>query len=287
MWIYTYEYLSKLDSENNFTYDSAWQMLDPCGYGKNPELKLYVQSLIKNRIIVDFAKEKFGNFKTTDNDTIGNFNAVIDRKVDEYMDSYFEIGFQKLDGNLQQYIKTVIRSYLLSNNHQSINNSDNFIINIQRTLEAILKIDKENRHSIYETVCGNFQDPYRNDLRSDESYSHERRRRIWAFIEQGKIIVSNPKATIIYIASKIRPGNAHSLKQYMLPLLLSYDSNRENLLFDILADKIDVIFEIANLRNSNGSHGQTTTEGKIKTIPKDVVDRLFEELKQIVNKYIQ
>ena len=72
----------------------------------------------------------------------------------------------------------------------------------------------------------------------------------------------------------------------MLPLLLSYDSNRENLLFDILADKIDVIFEIANLRNSNGSHGQTTTEGKIKPIPKEVVDRLFEEFKKIVNKFI-
>ena len=55
--------------------------------------------------------------------------------------------------------------------------------------------------------------------------------------------------------------------------------------FDIIKEKVGVIYTIANLRNLS-NHGQTSNEKQMRSLSKDEIDLYFSELKQIINNYI-
>ena len=81
------------------------------------------------------------------------------------------------------------------------------------------------------------------------------------------------------------PCQAKSLKHYLLKFLFAHKYNDSNPLFNIIKEKVGVIYTIANLRNLS-NHGQTSNEKQMRSLSKDEIDLYFNELKQIVNNYI-
>ena len=81
------------------------------------------------------------------------------------------------------------------------------------------------------------------------------------------------------------PRYRHSLKHYLLKFLFAHKYKQGDSLFEILKEKVGVIYTIANLRNL-GSHGQTSNEKQMRSLSNEEIDLYFTEFKQIVNNYI-
>ena len=62
--------------------------------------------------------------------------------------------------------------------------------------------------------------------------------------------------------------------------------NDSNPLFNIIKEKIGVIYDIANLRNLT-NHGQTSNEKQVCSLSKKNIEFYFNEFQQIVNNYIE
>ncbi len=95
----------------------------------------------------------------------------------------------------------------------------------------------------------------------------------------------NTEQRIKEFSKEFDPRQAKSLKHYLLKFLFAHKYNNSNPLFDIIKEKVGVIYTIANLRNLS-NHGQTSNEKQMRSLSKDEIDLYFSELKQIVNNYI-
>ena len=84
---------------------------------------------------------------------------------------------------------------------------------------------------------------------------------------------------------KFDPSSTSSLKHYLMKFLLAHKYDLNNPLYEIIKEKVGVIYAIANLRNM-GSHGQTSNEQQMRALSSVDIDLYFGELKQIVNNYI-
>ena len=95
----------------------------------------------------------------------------------------------------------------------------------------------------------------------------------------------NTEQKIKAFSKEFDPRQAKSLKHYLLKFLFAHKYNDSNPLFDIIKEKVGIIYTIANLRNLS-NHGQTSNEKQMRSLSKDEIDLYFSELKQIVNNYI-
>lgn len=78
-----------------------------------------------------------------DDQTIDEFQARMDALVNKQMDETFEIGYHKLDRNVQKYLRIVLKNYLILNRTIEIDACGSYVGNIQNVLEAIIKLDFE------------------------------------------------------------------------------------------------------------------------------------------------
>mgnify|MGYP004449166525 CR=1 FL=1 len=284
VWVCTYAYVPHIKDD---IYGSEWDIQDPFGFENNSELKLYVESLISDGLIEDFTYN-FKDLKTENDQTIDAFQAMMDEMVEKEMDSTFDLGYHKLDKNVKRYLKAMLKNYLLLKRTVEIDLCENFIINIQRAFETIIKIDFENNENIYRRVYNEIK--FENRLRGGKTDFYSPQSRI-DYIDEllytgGLKADAKTEKKIKDLAKDFDPRSANALKHYLLKLLFSIKYKPNNPLYDILKERVGVIYEIAFHRNMSG-HGQTSNEEKQqRCLTMEEIDKYLNTTKQIINNYI-
>lgn len=283
VWICTYAYVPRIKDD---MYSSDWEIQDPFGFENNSELKVYVESLLTEGYIEDFSY-KFKDLKTTQGLTIDNYNAMMDGLVDEEMGRTFDIDFHKLDRNLLKYLRNVIWKYLELKRTIETEICGNYVTYIQKALEVIFKLDFEKNPKVYKILFNNIKyERRRNGMHNDLYNSSDRQDCIEElYYSHGLKVDSQTLKNLKDFSRKFDPSSTSSLKHYLMKFLLAHKYDLNNPLYEIIKEKVGVIYAIANLRNM-GSHGQTSNEQQMRALSSVDIDLYFGELKQIVNNYI-
>ena len=284
VWVCTYAYVPRIKED---IYGSEWEIQDPFGFENNSELKLYIEALLSDGLIEDFTCN-FKDLKTVNDHTIDTFQAMMDEMVDTEMGKSFDIGYYKLDKNTIKYLRAVLKNYLLLRRNSEIDTCGSFIGNIQNTLETIFKIDFEKNETTYRKVINSFRYEYRIDKRTKTDFFKEEDRYDYIdelFITGGLKADQDTQRQMKNIAKKFDIVHVISLRQYLIKFLFGYKYNKDNPLYDIIKDKVGVIYKIGGLRNI-GSHGQTSSEKQIRSLSAEEIELYYNELKQIINNYI-
>ena len=284
VWICTYAFVPRIKDD---IFKSEWQIQDPFGFQNNAELKLYVESLLSDGLIDDFTV-KFKDLKTENDQTIDSFQEMMDRLVDQEMEKTFEVGYHKLDKNLLKYLKAILKNFLLLKRTIEIDACSSFIGNIQNALETIFKLDFERSESTYRKVHNSLKHEFRlNGKRSDFYLAQDRYDYIEELFYTGGLKADvETERKMKDLSQKFDNLNqAKSLKHYLIKFLFGHKFDENNPLFDIIKEKVGIIYKIANLRNI-GSHGRTSNESQIQLLSNEDINLYFKEITSIINNYI-
>lgn len=271
VWVCTYIYL-KENADGYF--DPEWKIADPFGFGDSISLKFYISKLGNenlNKSIIG----RFSDAKTLEGKTLSDFYEIINKRIEEKLLSDFSIGMKTLDTNLQTYIESVVKNVVLleQQNYNDLDASLSFSLNIQNALENIFKQDREQRNSFYERVY------------SEQDIDFEKKKRSLIGIYRQKLFSNNtlvPQPIINVCRGRLARGN--SLLSYVASFILTYNYDNKSILFKLLNNRIDLIIEIAQLRNEKG-HGQTASEKELRPLNKIEVLKYYDFFKYLVNDY--
>lgn len=272
VWVCTYIYLK--ENEEGY-FDPEWRIADPFGFGDSISLKFYFSKL-GNENLNKSIISRFSDAKTLKGKTLSDFYEIINKQIEEILLSDFSIGIKSLDTNLQTYIESVIKNFILleQQNYNDLDASLSFSLNIQNALENIFKQDREQRNSIYEIVY------------SELNRSFDKKKRSLIGIYRQKLFSGNtfvPQPIINVSKGSLARGN--SLLSYVASFILTYNYDNKSILFKLLNNRIDQIIEIAQLRNEKG-HGQTASENQLKPLSKETVLKHYNFFKEFINEYI-
>lgn len=149
-------------------------------------------------------------------------------------------------------------------------------------------MDFERSDSVYRKVSNSFKYEFRlNGQRSDFYLAQDR----YDYIEElfytgGLKADSETERKMIDFSQKFdNPNQVKSLKHYLLKFLFGHKFDENNPLFDIIKEKVGIIYKIANLRNI-GSHGRTSNESQIQLLSNEDINLYFKEITSIINNYI-
>ncbi len=274
VWVSTYIYL---EERENGIYEPDWRVVDPfeSKIKDNINLKFYLQNNSSNKKILQIINEKFGGLRTTNNKIFSDYHSEVSKIVENKIKDY-SIGFYKLDKNLQEYIRGIERNIfkLRQHNYSDLDASLSFSMYLQNTLENMLKLDKEKRFRYYKDVYRNY---------NDKSTRAKVLENIWKkHLFSNNIIVPKPLLNVI----KKNLEYSSSLKGYLASFILTYEFNSDSILFKVFENRIELIVEIAQLRNEKG-HGQTEKEKPLKPLSKEKVEKYYKFIKSLIRDYIQ
>lgn len=273
IWACTYVYLQQNEDE---TYEPDWRILDPFGYGDNVALKFYINNPI-NKYLLESIQKKFADVKTLGGKILADYQAQINKLIEEKLLSDFTFGFKQLDSNLQMYLEAIIKNLILleNYNYNDLDASVSFSLNLQNALENILKLDKEKRTSYFEMVY--------DELDND---AFKKRNSLIGIYRQ-KLFSNNTQVPLPLLnASKGTLSRGNSLLSYLVSFILTYNYDNKSVLFKILKNNIELFIEVAQLRNEKG-HGQTSNEKSLKSLSKEEVYKFYDFIKSLLNNYIQ
>ena len=260
IWVSTYVYLHK---RKDGTYDPDWRVRDPFGFGDNVNLKFYLNNPINNSLLESIEK-KFADTKIIRGKIFAEYHNELNRNVEEKISDYF-LDFHQLDDNLQEYIRSIEKNYFIqtSSKYSDLDASVSFSLNLQTILENLLKHDKEKRTKYYEKVYQVFG--------VNNSKKRERLIEIW----RQRLFSNNTQVPYkLLSASKGDLRRGKSLLAYLVSFILTYYDNK-SALFKVFKNRIDIIVEIAQLRNEKG-HGQTSTEKPLKPLSKEKAEKYYQ-----------
>lgn len=280
VWACTYIYLQQ---NEDGSYQPDWRVLDPFGYGDNVALKFYFSNNSSCKKLLEKIQNEFAEAKILDGKIFSDYQERIDKLVENKILSDFPIAFNYLDNNLQIYLKTILKEYILlqeSNTNENIDSSVSFILTIQKALENILKTDREQRQSAYNQLYSLYEpDPKTNDSKGKYQALID--------IYHAKIFSQNTRVQKKLLnTTKARLSSSHSLLQYLVAFILTYNYDNKPILFKLLNNRIDLIIEIAQQRNEKG-HGQTENEKKSQSLSKENIEKYYEFIKSFINDYIE
>ncbi len=276
----SYIYLPKCEGEEY--YEPEWQIQDPFTGKPSPNLKFYLESFNAPQLKKEIQRH-FANVDTVAKKNFGDYSDYIEKEVEKLRQNDFGMEFMKLDRNLQQYLTSAIKNIFLFRQYgyRDIDSSEAFVISAQKALENIFLTDKENRRDVYDDMYVENDIPARVDPRP---YYKDRQDVIGRFIRENHIHMED-SSKLFGLAKKVEPRGAHSLKHYVYCLILTYTIDDSSPLFNLIANRIDGIFELADCRNKKG-HGRTQAEGNIFMITKEQAEKYYELLRDFVNDYM-
>jgi len=277
IWICTYVYLQERDDKS---FEPDWRVLDPFGYGDNVALKFILNAPV-NKNLLESIENKFADAKTIGGEMLSNYHEQLNKFVEDKMLTDFLFGINSLDFNFQQYIQAIVKNYILQQhqNYQDLDASLVFSLNLQNALENILKIDKENRPAVYKNMFNLFE-PENKSVDPKGKYNS------LISIYRQRLLSQNTKAPQRLLntsGSMLSKGN--SLLSYLVSFILTYNIDYKSPLFKILKDRIEIIIEIAQLRNEKG-HGQTSKERSLTPLKSDEIEKYYSFIKSFTNDYI-
>jgi len=281
IWISTYVYLFQREDE---TYEPDWRVVDPFGFGDNVDLKFYLNNPI-NKNLLESIENRFADAKIIGGKILADYQYELNKIVEDKISSYF-IGYHQLDDNLQQYIRSIEKNYFIqtSSNYSDLDSSVSFSLNLQTTLENILKHDKEKRGEHYESLFESIKFFNKNKKRlEDESKKRKSLIEIW----RQKLFTNETQVPYkLLSASKGNLKYGKSLLAYLVSFILTYNFDNKSVLFQVFKNRINIIVEVAQLRNEKG-HGQTSAEKALKPLSKEEVEKYYQFIKSLINDYIQ
>lgn len=276
IWLCTYVYLEERADK---TFEPDWRVLDPFGFGDNIALKFYINSPI-NKSLLDTIENRFADVKTIGGKILSDYQEQLNKNVEDKVLTDFTFGLCHLDFNLQQYVQAIVKNYILqqTQNYSDLDASVVFSLNIQNALENLLKLDKDKRYSVYERMYRHFETDYKKaDTKYDSLISIYRQR----LFSQSTLV---PKRLLNVSGSVLSKGN--SLLSYLVSFILTYNFDYNSPLFKVFRERIDLIIDVAQLRNEKG-HGQTSKEKSLNPLKKDDVEKYYTFIKSLINDYIQ
>jgi|GEM_PF-3393540 len=273
VWVCSYVYLYQ--NEDN-TFDPEWRILDPFGFGDNIALKFYLNNPI-NKNLLESINRIFADAKTLGGKILSDYQEQLSKLIEDKLLSDFSFGIQKLDSNLQQYLEVIVKNLILLQNHNfnDLEASVSLSLNLQNALENILKIDKENRTTFYESVYMHLDI---DSLKKRNGLINIYRQRLFSTNSQVPQQLLN--------VSKGNLSRSNSLLSYLVSFILTYNFDNKSPLFKILNNRIELFIEVAQLRNEKG-HGQTSKEKILKSLSKEEVEKYYSFIKSFINDYIQ
>ncbi|PJE46495.1 MAG: hypothetical protein CUR34_07610 [Sediminibacterium sp.] len=280
VWVCTFVYLQENEDE---TYDPDWRVLDPFGFGDNVALKFYINNS-ENKYLLESIHNKFADAKTLGGKILSDYQEQLNKLVEEKILSDFSIGFTTLDQNLQKYLEAIIKNFILLENHNfnDLDSSVSFSLNLQNSLENILKQDREKRASFYEIVYSEFE-----AKRLSKPETEEKKRYSLIGIYRQRLFSNNTQVPQpLFNASKGILTKGNSLLSYLVSFVFTYNFDNKSVLFKILKDRIELFIEVAQLRNEKG-HGQTSNEKPLKPLSKEDVEKYYGFIKSFINDYIK
>jgi hypothetical protein len=287
VWACTYVYLHQHEDE---TYEPDWRVLDPFGFGDNVAIKFYINNP-ENKKLFESLNNKFADAKTLNGKIFADYQEQLNKLIDEKLLSDFLLGFNNLDKNLQLYLETIIKSFIIinNNNFNDLHSSVSFSLNLQNALENILKQDKQKRNSFYNQVFNDLEIDYldnenRTHFRKDHFSLKKEKLNLIFRTRQFSNNTITPNTLINVCKSFLSRGN--SLNSYLSAFLLTYHYDKNSVLFKILKDRVELFIEVAQLRNEKG-HGQTSNEKVLKALSKDEVEKYYGFIKSFINDYIK
>lgn len=273
VWVSTYVYMQKL---TNDCYDPEWRVSDPFGFGDNIVMKFY---LINQRDpgIKNSLNSKFSNAKLAGGKIYTEYYERQRKQVEEKLLSNFVYSIHQADANLQQYVESLIKQYIIleDSSFKDIDASLSFSLYLQNILENILKQDYAKRISYYQSVYKNL----------DDEFSKKKASLISIF--RTRVISSStfvPQPLINQCKGKLSSGK--SLLAYLVSFILTYNYDNNSILFEILNNQIETFISIAYLRNEKG-HGQTESENRLKPLAQSDVEKYYNFVKKLINTFVE
>lgn len=278
IWLCAYVYLKERDDK---TYEPDWRVFDPFGFGDNERLKFYLNNPV-NKKLLDSIERRFGNEKTFGGQIISEFQEQLNQVVEDKILNDFSFGLKQLDSNLQQYVQAIVKHYILQQeqNYLDLDASLVFSLNLQNALENLLKQDKEKRRFAYNLMLDRFE-PRQRKFDSKAKYDS------LISIYNRKLLSQNPWVPKRLLnATNSTLSRPTSLLSHLVSFILTYNFDNKSPLFKVLKERIDLIIEVAELRNEKG-HGQTSKEKLLNPLSKEEVEKYYAFIKSIINDYIQ
>lgn len=304
--VFTYIYLPLAkDRGNEEIYEDEWQVLDPFGAGDSIELKNYLQNEVnKDRNFKKCLSEAFGTATTMNHIQFLEAEELIDKTALEEMISLFGANIVNVDSNLQLYIKYVIayRIRMEHSNYSRIDQSDGFCINLQKTLETLLKSEQLDREDVFMDVFNNYSVPplrKHASQRERDEWNAEQKNAIEQRKEDLKVVLSrHPLLTCSHNTANVLSkkcsstwyldSTKDSLLDVYTKFLLSFfiGETEDCKIFEAMSD-VNLVYEISQIRN-RGGHGRIADEDDpIVSITKEDADKYFNFLVKVIKDYIQ
>lgn len=275
----TYIYLPQKENE---TYEPEWQVLDPFGYGNNSRLKFYLESFKDSPLKKEIAK-KFENAETIEGKNFAEYTKFIEKQAEFIKEEDFGVEFGGLDSNLQQFLNSIIRNIFILRQYKyhDFDSGDQMIISCQRALETVFLLDAERRSEVYDRMKTYYSTPANGDK---NTYYNRRKDALKNLVRNRLVTMTNPNR-LISLAKNVEPNRANALKQYVYNLFLTYCYDDKSPLFRLVDGKLDILFDIAELRNEKG-HGHTETSGEVSMITAEEAESYYTFIKEFFNKYM-
>lgn len=273
VWNCTYVYLHQNEDK---TFEPDWRVLDPFGFGDNIALKFYLNAPANKNLLEKIDKE-FADAKTLGGKILSDYQNQLGKLIEDKLLNDFSFGLNQLDHNLKQYLEMIVKNYILlqNNDFTDLDASVSFSLNMQNILETILKLDKENRKDIYNTMVSQFDN---EKIKKQDSLKAIFRAKI--FSNDNQI----PRPLFNSMSGSL--SRANSLISYLAALILSYNFSNKSPLFKILNHRIDLFIEVAQLRNEKG-HGQTSKENTLTPMSRQEAEKYYSFIKSFINDYIK
>lgn len=269
----TYVYLPEI---NDSTFASDWEVMDPFNSDtSSPQLKFYLESL-NDKAFVAALSEHFSEAPTVEKLSFGELRRQLEEQVQIDIDALWGSAFERLDKNLQFYIKVVMQKKREMGycHYNSREHSQSFIANIQTALECILKAER----SVHKDIYLNNRDLFEDVLT---------RYKLRETLKDIKVVNKSILNKLFNQLSKLVQNSKDpvSLYQYLPEFVLSYQNDKTNPLFVAIGSNLEMIIEIANIRNEH-DHGQTYDEGALKALSQEDSDKYYQLLTDIITSYI-
>ena len=280
--ICTYIYLPKNEDDN--TYSDEWQVLDPFSNSNSYELKAFLSLEEANNN--ELANAIFSTFKDAETESNRKYDESVlwfERKVDERISIIFgEDNFNKLSTNVKQSVQNVVKAFM----HMELGDFNNiaydqaqiFFLNMQASIETILKQDQREREETYMDL----------DINYGEYGTQEDRKTCLRAVYRKKIISDTTIPPRVLLNSKTRTWKGKSLLDYLLKFIMtiSVEPNYKDCpIYGVFKNRVESIVNIAEMRNQMG-HGNLDDDNSSEDFSRESIDKYFSFFCELLTDYI-
>lgn len=276
----TYVYLPESSRGN---YEDEWLVTDPFSDGNSYELKLYLESIkVKSRLFARELLENFGDAETEYNQRYDDNEEWLDYKINEEINARFNtIKFRRLDANIISYYNATVKAHfgLTKSNYTSSSYTMQFILNIERIIEAILKYDFYTRSMAIRDMERKVNDKTNKEVSKSNRIYYIKKNyvKISSFDTRRQKLINTQANSYSVI------GLTGLLAKYTMSL--EFERVQASKIKGIIKDHLNDIWEIANKRNPSG-HGDIAAEKPDQVFNKELTEKFYNIINQIIEKYI-